>query len=289
MTLIRSVCLALFICSCLLTAGPAEDSLHGAVRRGDLNSVKDILRNHPAQLNALDEYRYTPLDWAATTAEWEILRLLLDSGAGVENIGWDGGTVLHRACHYSDTDIVGLLLQKGADPKKQNQWGRTALHVAARRGHVAVASLLIRHGCDLHATTKEGWTPLHVAAKSGHPHMLEFLRDAGADESRKDLSGASASDYFRPRPDAIHLDPKEFSQYVGDYTTEEGFVIKIWQRNGKLFITDFGHDEMYPTGRDTFYCRHEPWSVTFLRDAEGRVHRLDLAFLRRTLHCRKID
>jgi hypothetical protein len=264
-------------------------SIHDAVKAGDLEAVRAILAEDRTLINALDDFRYTPLDWAATTAEWGIFELLLKAGADVGNIGWDGGTVLHRACHYEKPEMAELLIRRGVDRHRQNQWGRSALHVAARRGHVEVAELLIKHGLDPDAATKEGWTPLHVAAKSGHPHMLEFLRDAGADASLKDLSGALAVDYFRSRPESIHLDPQELSRYVGDYATEEGFVIRIWQRDGKLHITDFGHDEMYPIGKDEFYCVHEPWSVTFFRNDAGRVHKMDLAFLRRTLRCRRIE
>ena len=267
----------------------ADDSIHDAVRTGDIKSVRAILEKDPTQLNALDSYLYTPLDWAATIAEWEIFRLLIESGAEVTNVGWDGGTVLHRACHYNNTEIIGILIRRGVDLHKQNQWGRSALHVAARRGHVDAASLLIEHGLDPKATTKEGWSPLHVAAKSGHPHMMEFLLKAGADEGQKDLTGKTASEYFQPRPEPTHLDPREHQQYVGDYATQEGFVIYVRQQDGRLYITDFSSDEIYPTGRDEFYCRHEPWSVTFFRDETGKISGLDLSFLRRTLHCRKID
>ena len=56
----------------------ADDSIHDAVRTGDIKSVRAILEKDPTQLNALDSYLYTPLDWAATVAEWEIFRLLIE-------------------------------------------------------------------------------------------------------------------------------------------------------------------------------------------------------------------
>ncbi len=266
-----------------------EDSIHDAVKKGDSNSVRAILESDPVQLNALDDYRYTPLDWAATVAEWDIIELLVSKGAEVDNVGWDGGTVLHRACHYDNTDIIRLLIRRGADLHRRNQWGRTALHVAARLGHINVAALLIKNGLDLSAETKEGWTPLHVAAKSGHRKMMEFLLASGADENQKDQTGRVASEYFQPRPKPVTLDPRTYDEYVGDYATHDGFEIKIWKKNDTLYITDFSFDEMYPIGKDEFYCRHEPWKVKFTRDETGKVTIMDLSFLRRTLHCRKID
>ncbi len=266
-----------------------EDSIHEAVKRGDIASVRALLEQDPAHLNALDDYRYTPLDWAATKAEWDIFELLIGQGAKVDNVGWDGGTVLHRACHYDHIEMIGLLIRRGVDLHRQNQWGRTALHVAARRGHVDVAALLLKYGLDPNATTKEGWTPLHVAAKSGHQKMMEFLLESGANENQKDQTGQVATEYFKPRPEPVEMDPRAYDEYVGDYATQEGFVIKVWKKDDRLYITDFGSDEMYPIGEDEFYCRHEPWRVKFTRDEGGSVIMMDLSFLRRTLRCRKID
>ncbi len=49
-------------------------------------------------------------------------------------------------------------------------------------------------------------------------------------------------------------------------------------------MAEFGPNELYPIAPDTFYCRREPWKVTFHRDDAGAVDRVDVAFLRRTVH-----
>ena len=265
----------------------ASKNINDGARDGDLEAIKSILIKEPEKLNALDRYKCTPLAWAATRGQWETVRWLLEAGADVRNIGWDGGTVLHRACHYDNPEIVSLLLEKGADLMCQNQWGRAAIHVVARRNCLKTVVLLIARGADLLAVTNEGWTPLHVAAKSGHRDMMKLLIDAGAPEDVEDKDGKVPEEYMFHRPKAIDMNPERYGEYLGDYSTDEGFHVRVWMREGRIYITDFGFDEMYPVGRDDFYCVHEPWSVKFFRDESGAIIELELSFLRRSHRLRK--
>ena len=197
-------------------------------------------------------------------------------------MGWDGGTVLHRACHYDEPGIIELLLDAEADPGLRNQWGRAALHVAARRDCRKVAAVLIASGVDLLSTTHEGWTPLHVAAMSGHEDMMRVLVSSGASEEAKDRQGKTPREHFKRRPSEIEMAPEAFDEYLGRYAGEDGFSVEVWEKQDRIFITDFGYDEMYAIGKDAFFCRHEPWSVTFFRDGAGKVTEMELGFLRRS-------
>jgi ankyrin repeat protein len=283
---IRSHSLLLWILVSALSL-QADLTIHDAAREGDLAVVKRLLRAEPQQLDALDRFQYTPLDWAATRARWDVVRWLVEAGAAVGNVGWDGGTVLHRACHYDAPQIVRLLLQKGADPDHRNQWGRSALHVAARRDCREVAAVLVSVGADLQAATREGWTPLHVAALSGHAGMMEFLYSSGADRTQKDGEGRTPRECFKPRPREKARAAGGYGPYLGSYLGEDGFRVEIWEDRGRIHITDFGFDEMYPIGEDEFYCRHEPWRVQFFRDEENRVVEMELGFLRRSHRLKK--
>ncbi len=278
--------LGLLIMLIILALSPqpaaAVENIHDAAREGDLAAVKRILGSDPERLDSLDRFKYTPLDWAATRAQWDVVRWLVAAGASVGNVGWDGGTVLHRACHYDHPGIIQLLLDEGADPGLQNQWGRVALHVAARRDCRAAAAVLIASGVDLLAATNEGWTPLHVAAMSGHEDMMRFLVSSGAAEDAKDQQGKTPREYFKPRPAEIGVAPEAYGEYLGRYVGEGGFRVEVWERKDNIYITDFGYDEMYPIGKDEFFCRHEPWRVRFFRDEDGKVAEMELFFLRRS-------
>jgi nitrate/TMAO reductase-like tetraheme cytochrome c subunit len=260
-----------------------------AAQRGDENAVRKALERDPGLVQATDELGMTALDWAATREHWHIFQELLAAGALVDRVGADGGTVLHRVSHYDRPDMVQLLLDAGADITVQNQWGRAPLHVAARRGCRQVAELLLAEGADPNVATREGWTTLHVAYRAGQPQLVELLLAAGADPQKRDQSGALPADNTFTRPAAIAVEEEELFEYQGLYDVSENFHFKVWVEDGTLMLQDFGADAMYPIAPDSFYCRAEPWSVAFTRDADGAVQEIEVRFLRRAVRGTKRD
>jgi hypothetical protein len=258
-----------------------------AAKRGDENAVRKSLVEDPDLVRATDALGMTALDWAATREHWHIFRQLLANGAPVGNIGADGGTVLHRVCHYDRPDMVQLVLDAGADISVQNQWGRTPLHVAARRGCGEVAALLLARGADPNAATREGWTSLHVAYRAGQPDLVALLLSAGADPEKSDAVGRRPEEYAFRRPEPLPIDPPMLYEYQGLYDVSEDFHFKVWVEDERLMLEDFGSDELYPTGPDSFYCRSEPWSVAFGRGEDGTVNEIEVHFLRRAVRGRK--
>jgi hypothetical protein len=273
----------------LLLAPPAfADGIIEASRRGDLFAVKHYLRKFPDSIGARDGFGYTPLHWAAVRGHWDAVEVLVAGGAEVNALGGDGGTPLHLAAHHDRPDMIRLLLDEGADLSIQNQWGRTPLHVAARRNCDLVAALLLSRGADANSTTREGWTPLHVAEMAGHARVRDVLLAHGAEPDRRDEQGKVPADLAFQRPKAVEADPDTFASYVGRYALGPHVVLEAWLQEGRLYVAEFGPNELYAIGPDTFYCRREPWTVTFLRDDEGAVNRVEVAFLRRTVRGKKL-
>jgi hypothetical protein len=273
----------------LLSAGDLlADDIIAAAKRGDAFAVEHYLRKSAENLEARDGFRYTPLHWAAVRGNWEAFEILVEAGAPVDALGWDGGTPLHMASHHDRPDMVRLLLDRGADLAIRNQWGRTPLHVAARRNCDLVAALLLTRGADANAVTKEGWTPLHVASMAGHGALAALLLEHGVDVELEDEQGKVAADYTFERPPAVELDPSALEAYTGRYALGSHVEIKVWQEDGRLWLAEFGPNQLYPIGPDTFYCKREPWRVSFARDAEGAVERVEIAFLRRTVEAERL-
>jgi hypothetical protein len=274
----------------LLAQGSAlGDSIIDAAKRGDVFAVKHYLRKFPDSITASDKFEYTPLDWAGIRGEWEVFEALVEAGAPVDTIGFDGGNPLHRAAHHDRPDMVRLLLDRGSDISLQNRWGRTPLHVAARRGCDLVVALLLSRGADPDATTKEGWTPLHVAYKSGHPRVIELLLSRGANPDRKDKDGNLPATFEHRRPEPIAVDPANLHAYIGHYGLSPEVAAEVWLENGRLYLAEFGPNELYPIGPDTFYCRREPWKVTFHRASGEAVDRVEIDFLRRTVQGKRLS
>ena len=76
----------------------------------------------------------------------------------------------------------------------------------------------------------------------------------------------------------VKVDPKILDSYVGEYQLGPTFTITITSENGKLMAQATGQEkfELFPTSETDFYLKVVPASVTFVKDAEGKVTELVL-------------
>ena len=78
-----------------------------------------------------------------------------------------GDTPLHAAASSADWAILRLILDKQGDPKKLNVAGEAATHVACRAGDVNLTKALVKAGARVKASANDGTTPLHEACAHG--------------------------------------------------------------------------------------------------------------------------
>ena len=79
---------------------PLQDgniAFHRAAASGNSEEVRKVLAEKKYDLDALDEYGFTALHYAAQYNKVFIVNMLLDFGARVAVVGIDGSTPLHLA------------------------------------------------------------------------------------------------------------------------------------------------------------------------------------------------
>lgn len=116
----------------------AESPLMIAALKGDLPACQ-LLLAHGAQVNLTG---WSPLHYAATGPNPQVVQLLLDRGAAVDAESPNGTTPLMMAAQYGSEDSLRLLLKHGADPKRRNQLGLTATDFARSAGRDSLAAQL---------------------------------------------------------------------------------------------------------------------------------------------------
>ena len=145
------------------------DDMCSAVRRGDIEAVKELLAKGADTNTGDSQFGVSPLSWAALLGQTEIAELLIQNGADVNGRDRDGGTALHGAAFLGHVDTAELLVRKGADVNATNDKGETSLYVMAVDWEITeyIATLL-----DIEVDAE--------SVKSGRTEIAGILRQNGA-------------------------------------------------------------------------------------------------------------
>ncbi len=176
-------------------AAPAAQGgpLLAAVTDGDTARVRQLLADgHPDVDGRRAADGATPLMIAAQLGDPELVRVLLDAGAGVGLGDGGGSTPLSFAAGQGDPDVVGLLLAAGADVDAADATGWTPLHAAAFAGRDAAVSRLLAAGAVVDAVDQRGLAPVVAGAQIGHTRAVGLLLAAGAPVDQATVNGWTA-------------------------------------------------------------------------------------------------
>jgi ankyrin repeat protein len=156
--MIRRLALLLFVVATTLSAADDDPPLIAAVKRGDHQAVRALLRDR------------TPGSRNGSTPSLD-----------VNKPEADGTTALHWAVQADDRELIALLIKAGAQVDAANRYGIRPLTLAATNGSAAAITALLSGGADPNAATGGGEPVLMTAARTGNPDAIKQLVSRGAD------------------------------------------------------------------------------------------------------------
>ena len=210
---------------------PPDISIHEAVRKGNIEAVKQHLDSGTDVNLKGDQMKWTPLHWAAYWGHMEIAEILLSAGADVNAYNPSGainekdynrGTPLNIATIQGHQVVANLLRKHGGFGGSEDSiWiaaqaddleafnkhlengedldieedisGGTLLHKAASSNSFLVVKRLIQLGVDANPKDGRNRTPLDLAVTFGRDNTAEFLRNNGGKHETINVSEAVLS------------------------------------------------------------------------------------------------
>ena len=162
----------------------------------DVKTVTELISNE-ADVNRKSKNNVTALMLSALFGKPEVVKVLLQNGANINDLDYRSETPLHYAStgHSSEKDkayVAQILLYAGAKVDAMDIKNETALHYSSKYGDLEVANVLTYFGADPNARNIELKTPLHLATT---PEMATFLLQHGAKiDAKNNYNGTKLCD-----------------------------------------------------------------------------------------------
>lgn len=172
--------------------------LHNAVSHNAVRATRTLLALG-ADVNAADKNCYRAIH---RTTSREMLELLLQAGADVNDISGGGDWPLKDACQAGDAELVKFLLSQGARPDL-TATGETAFFSAVRADSLECVKLLLEAGAKINARDVDGETCFDGVNSVPMAEML--LAHGGRPQPRRVFSRAPEDWPWVPRPVAARF------------------------------------------------------------------------------------
>ncbi|XP_059251627.1 ankyrin repeat, SAM and basic leucine zipper domain-containing protein 1 [Mustela nigripes] len=174
-----------------------NETFKKALTTGDISLVQELL-DSGISVESSFRYGWTPLMYAASVSNVDLVRVLLDRGANA-SFDKDKQTILITACSARGSEeqilkCVELLLSRNADPNVACRRLMTPIMYAARDGHPQVVALLVAHGAEVNSQDENGYTALTWAARQGHKNVVLKLLELGANKMLQTKDGKTPSE-----------------------------------------------------------------------------------------------
>lgn len=144
-----------------------------ALRIGSYEAAAALLASPRLDADAANPLGETALMLACLRGQQAMAERLLKRGASVNREGW---TPLHYAASGEDPNIVAWLLDRGAKVDAAAANGNTPLMMAAQYGASASVEVLLAKGADVNRMNQANLSASDMAEQSGRDSLAVMLR-----------------------------------------------------------------------------------------------------------------
>jgi ankyrin len=203
--------------------------LHIAAENGYHEIIKVLLERGASVENFNvddgDDQGHTALRIAAFAERPQAVAMLVDGGASTEALDADNRTPLFWSYRYSDTmDTLKALLERYANANAVDPEGEFVLYKAAYMGNKSAVEALLGGKADVNIQNRKGETPLYTALGWGYSEISHMLLNVDGIDIEK-------ADSNRCRP--IHLAVKNGDLNILNTLLDRGASASASTKDGK--------------------------------------------------------
>ena len=194
-----------------------------AIQEKSAKVLPVLLAARNIDINATNANNETPLMMAIYTDQNDLARRLINRGAETDRYGW---TPLHYAASRSNLDMIKLLLAHGADINADSPNNSTPLMMAAWLGNTDTIRYLIQRGALVWERNDLNMTALEFAKYGGVQANIDLIqqeqrkrRDPGKVQPLKPLTPEQAA--------ALRGDPVPAADGAADATGTAATVAPV--------------------------------------------------------------
>ena len=183
--------------------GVDKKAIFRAVKKGDVELTRQLLKAHPASVELTDNLY--------------------------------GASLLHWACDGGHKEVARALLRKRADPNARNRRNATPLHWAVRGGSLELCHLLVKYKAAIEVEDDGKVTPLGMAEQQGLGEIAKFLDHVLQAPGTQDLSEPETSEA------ESHTDSAEARTHYRDVSAQQSVGYTATLSSAPAFKTAHSH------------------------------------------------
>jgi hypothetical protein len=169
---------------------PLWDRTAAALDRGDFTALEEMLSDARVSIIQLldandlpSEYMEEALTWACFVGHTDVARELLDRGVDPSAGFGTGMAAFHWAANRGNLDVVNLLIERGAPLEQKNMYDGTVLGCTLwsavhehRSSHADIVEALVNAGAKIEDGSVEWWDEQDVPSSETKDKISRSLR-----------------------------------------------------------------------------------------------------------------